>query len=242
MTHTTHTAAQVLGMVRTAAKANGAAYGSSREARILSATAAYAARVSGMIGADAPKSGWKTGEGFIAALDLRNGNTGELVRKGNLTALERLGHVLAIGFDPNGDDKDVARWGALSDKAGNKEAAEVIGLDKNPTVAKVRKFADSVIRDKARKASGTTTRSPQVPDGTKGETDGKTVVETTPEQRLAVAVKVLRVDLPTVATTDREAFAKFENQISRILASVIKALAAVDKKAADKGETNDAAA
>lgn len=239
MTHNKNTPAQVLGMVRTAARANKSAYGSSREARILSATAAYAARVSGMIGADAPKSGWKTGEGFIAALDLRNSNTGELVRKGNLTALERLGHVLAIGFDPNADDKEGTRWGALSDKAGNKEAAAVFGLDKNPTVAKVRKFADSVIRDKARKASGTETRAPQVPDGGTGETGGTPAVVTTPAQRVAAVIKVLRVDLPHL---DREEFSKAEASLTRIIASVIKAQVAVDKKAADKSENNSAAA
>lgn len=142
------------------------------------------------------------------------------VRSNTVTELRRLGNALRVGIKAGSDE-----WGVLSSKSGG-----IPELDADTVTLKdVRKILADIASGnrKAGNARGAAAKAAADKKAAQAAKSGKAPVDLTPSQSVDLAIKVLRKHLPHLS---REEFSKAETAVSRILASVIKAQVAVDRK------------
>src|ERR1044072_8923418 len=182
-------------MVKEALAANQSAAVSVTQARVLSAQATYVAVESGRIG----KAGlWDSQKSY--AVDLGTSAS-------NVTALKRIGHALAKGFDPFGKDADL--WGILSNRVNRKDLAAVLD-DSTSTITAIRHAADQAREPLPRgtdgdSAGGSEGGNAEVTDAPAGET---------PDER---ATRLLGLFSEAAKEVSAEGWPEVENAIQAIL-------------------------
>src|ERR1044072_2354691 len=194
-------------MVKEALAANQSAAVSVTQARVLSAQATYVAVESGRIG----KAGlWDSQKSY--AVDLGTSAS-------NVTALKRIGHALAKGFDPFGKDADL--WGILSNRVNRKDLAAVLD-DSTSTITAIRHAVEQAREPLPRRAGD---RAPEpLPGGPDGDSAGGSeggnaeVTDApageTPDER---ATRLLGLFSEAAKEVSAEGWPEVENAIQAIL-------------------------